>query len=172
MDGEGLVIKLKTPGSLNKLPFSRKNVVFIYPRLCRTHIIYRYSYIVLSLCLTMTENINQLGSKLERAPSCIRQHTGPPQPRITAPTDARPLYALYINIITTLIYHIPRHHHNRNIDLPYIYTHFGLPRSAHATDLRKPVHLSGQPILVTSLTSGRICRDRLCYYLDYSLNYK
>ena len=46
--------KLKTPGSLNKLPSSRKNVVFISPRLCRTHIIYKYSYIVHSLCQTMT----------------------------------------------------------------------------------------------------------------------
>ena len=87
----------------------------------------------------MTENINRLGSKLERAPSCIKKHSGPLQPRTTEPTDARPLYALYINIITTLIQHILSHHHNRNIDLTYIYTHVGLPCSAHATDPRTPV---------------------------------
>ena len=76
-DSKGLVINLDSRFT-EQLLSSRKNVVFISPRLCRTHILYRYSYIVLSLYLTMTENINQLGSKLERAPSCIRQHSGPP----------------------------------------------------------------------------------------------
>ena len=97
--------------------------MFISLRLCGTHIIYKYSYIVLSLCLTMTENINRLGSKLERAPSCIKKHSGPLQPRTTEPTDARPLYALYINIITTLIQHILSHHHYVFIYIQLIYTY-------------------------------------------------
>ena len=143
--------------------------MFILPRLCRTHIIYRYSYIVSLPCPTWQRNINPLGSKPECAPSCFWQHSGPPQHGITARspvlTDVCPLYKLYINIITTLISHILRHHHNRNIDSTYIYVHVGLPPWT-------PVRLSGQPILMILPTSGRICRERLYYKLDYSLDYK
>ena len=152
---------------------SRKNVVFISLRLCRTQIIYRCSYIVSLLCPTWQRNLNPLGSKPERVPSCLWQHSSPPQPRITArspvPTDVCPLYELYINITTTLIQHILRHHHNRNIDLPYIYTHVGLPL---------PSPRRRQSIWVDSLSwwpcwpLGRICRERLYYKLDYSLGYK
>ena len=111
--------------------------MFISPRLCRPHLIYRYNYIVSLPCPTWQRNIKLFGSKHakpERAPSCVSQHSGSPQPRITArsrPTLLCPLtsvpYNKLINIITKLIQHILRPHHNRNMDLTYIYRHIGLP---------------------------------------------
>ena len=163
--------------------------MFISARLCRTHIIYRYSYIGISLCLTITQN---LSSKLERAlctallpcialgPALV-PHSTSHNPAlfvqhkinelfstiswlilivVSMPTDVRPSYALYIIIITTLYDHIIRHHHNRNIDLTYIYTQVGLSRPPRPWEqgLRTPVPPSGPPILMALLTFGKICQ--------------
>ena len=116
----------QTPGSFNKLLSSRKTVVFISPRLCRAHLIYRYNNIVSLLYPTWQRNITQLDSKPERAPSCLWHRarlnlaSSPLSYGSPVPTDVCLLYQLYINIISTLIQHILRHHHNRNMDLTYI----------------------------------------------------
>ena len=61
------------------------------------------------------------------------------------------------------------------MDLTYIYTCSGLPfvRSSDRPPRpwEPPVTLSGQPIMMTLLTSGRFCLDRLCYNQDYRLDY-
>ena len=95
-DVEGLVFNLQIHSTNSFL-------LFISPCLCRTHIIYRYSYmyIVSLLCPTWQRKINQLGSKPERAPSCLWQHSGSPQPRIKPALLSSPTSVPYIHFTLT-----------------------------------------------------------------------
>ena len=74
----------------------------------------------------MNENLNLLGFKvahhraLDRTLARTTPALLPHYSRSPLLANVRPLYALYIIIITTLIQHIVIHNHNRHIDLKYI----------------------------------------------------
>ena len=102
-DGEELVFNLR-PKAHSTKSFSRKTSCLFLLTVWTTYNIQIPLHSQLTLP-NVAENIKPLGSKPERAPSCLWQHSGPPQPR-TKPASlpaflSSPTSVSYINFTSS-----------------------------------------------------------------------
>ena len=102
-DGEELVFNLRLQAHSTK-SFSRKTSCLFLLTVWTTYNIQIQLHSQLTLP-NVAENIKPLGSKPERAPSCLWQHSGPPQPR-TKPASlpaflSSPTSVSYINFTSS-----------------------------------------------------------------------
>ena len=98
-DGEELVFNLRPQAHLTKSFFRKTSCLFLLTVWTTYNIqIQLHSRLTLP---NVAENIKPLGSKPERAPSCLWQHSGPPQPRTKPASLSSPTSVSYINFTSS-----------------------------------------------------------------------